>query len=112
MSDNNEFDLEDNFGLLSQGMIWGLHAICVRAGSKWDLDKPETMEIIVTKENADSIYDWCRAIRSGYDVGLDKRGMAKIKEARRIAHEFLYDEANDPSTPIERKIALVRLTSK
>lgn len=110
--DENSRILEEHFGLISYGMLWGLHAICVDAGSKWDLDKPETMEIVINKENADKIYEWCRAIRSGYDVGLNKSGMKKIKEARNKAHEFLYEEANDPKTTIERKIELVRLTSK
>lgn len=114
MKDLNEFEqaCENAFGLISSGMLWGLHEICERAGSKWELDKPETMEIIVTKENADSVYDWCKAIRSGYNVGLNKSGMAKVKAARFEAHKFLYEEANDPNTSIERKIELVKLTSK
>lgn len=114
MKDLTEFEqaCEKTFGLISGGMIWGLHEICKAAGSKWELDKPETMEIIVTKENADQVYDWCRAIRSGYSVGLSRAGMKKIKEARTEAHKFLFEEANDPNTSIERKIELVRLTSK
>lgn len=110
--DENGRLLEQTFGLISGGMLWGLHSICERAGSKWQLDKPETMEIIVTKENADAIYGWCKAIRSGYNVGLSKSGMSLIREARMKAHEFLYEEANNPNTSIERKIELVKLTSK
>lgn len=118
MDDLTDFEqaLEDNFGLIGGGMLWGLHAICERAGSKWILDKPETMEIVVNSENADSIYDWCRGIqagiRAGYKIDLGKNGKKIVKEARRQAHEFLFDEANNPNTPIERKIELVRLTSK
>lgn len=103
---------EEQFGLISAGMIWGLHAICERAGSKWQLDKPETIEIVITKENAADIYSWCRAIREGYSVGLSKEGMKLIKAARLEAHSYLVEEANDPKTSIERKIELVKLTSK
>ncbi len=70
------------------------------------------MEIIVTKNNADIIYGLCKEIRSGYSVGLSKAQIKKIKEARNEAHRLLHQEANDPNTPIERKIALVKLTSK
>jgi len=104
--------MEEEFGLISAGMLWGLHSICESAGSKWVLERPETMEIIVTKENAEEIYAWCKEIRSGYSVGLDRHEMLKIKEARMEAHKFLVEEANDPATPIERKIELVKLTSK
>ena len=38
--------------------------------------------------------------------------MAKIKAARLEAHRFLYEEANDPNTSIQRKIELVKLTGK
>lgn len=103
---------EEEFGLISAGMLWGLHGICELAGSKWVLEKPETMEIIVTKENADQIYSWCRAIREGYCVGLSKVNMKKVKEARQIAHRYMVEEANNPATPITRKIELVKLTSK
>ena len=70
------------------------------------------MEIIVTPENADIIYGLCKEIRSGYSVGLSKSQMKKIKEARAEAHKLLFEEANNPDTPVERKIALVKLTSK
>ncbi len=103
---------EEQFGLISAGMIWGLHAVCVRAGSKWELEKPETIEIVVTNDNAAEIYSWCRAIREGYSVGLSKEGMKLIRAARLEAHKYLVEEANDPNTPIERKIELVKLTSK
>jgi hypothetical protein len=104
--------LERAFGLVSGYYIYHIHRISVEAGSNWDYDKPETMEIVVTKENAEEIYAFCRAIRSGYDVGLKKGGMAKIKAARAEAHKYLFEEANDPKTSIQRKIELVRLTSK
>lgn len=103
---------EDAFGLISGFYIFALHEISMAAGSKWDYNDPESMEIIVTKENAEDIYGCCKEIRSGYSVGVLKSGMKKIKEARRQAHEYLYAEANDPNTPIERKIELVKLTSK
>lgn len=70
------------------------------------------MDIVVTKGNAESVYAYCKEIRSGYSVGLKRGGMKKIKEARAEAHRYLYEEANDPATPIQRKIELVRLTSK
>lgn len=103
---------EEEFGLISGGMIWGLHAVCERAGSKWQIDKPETMEIVITKENAAEVYSWCRAIREGYSVGLSKEGMKLIRAARLEAHKYLVDEANDPNTTLERKIELVKLTSR
>lgn len=103
---------EQAFGLISGYYIWDIHRMSVDAGSAWDLDKPETMQIIVTKENADEMYAFCKAIRSGYSVGLGKGGMKLIKAARAEAHKFLFEEANDPNTPIKRKIDLVRLTSK
>lgn len=103
---------EEAFGLISGYYIWDIHRMSVEAGSKWELEKPETMDIIVTKENADEMYAFCKAIRSGYSVGLNKSGMKLIKEARSKAHQFLFEEANDPNTPIQRKIDLVRLTSK
>jgi hypothetical protein len=103
---------EQAFGMISGYMIFCLHELSTAAGSKWDTSDPDTMDIIVTKQNADEIYGICKEIRSGYSVGLNKEGMNKIKAARTKAHEFLSLEANDPATPIERKIALVRLTSK
>lgn len=103
---------EESLGMISFGMIWGLHAICERAGSKWQIDKPETMEIVITKKNAYEVYSWCRAIREGFSVGLSKEGMKLIRAARLEAHKYLVDEANDPNTTIERKIELVKLTSK
>ena len=103
---------EETFGLISGYYIWDIHRMSVEAGSTWDIEKPETMNIIVTKENADEMYAFCKAIRSGYSVGLGRGGMKKIKEARAEAHKFLFEEANDPATPIQRKIDLVRLTSK
>lgn len=114
MKDLDELDrmCEESLGFISYGMLWGLHDICERAGSKWELEKPETMEIVVTKENAAEIYSWCRAIGEGYCVGLSKANMKKVKEARQIAHRYMVGEANDPNTPITRKIELVKLTSK
>lgn len=114
MKDLDELDrmCEESLGFISYGMLWGLHAICERAGSKWELEKPETMEIVVTKENATEIYSWCRVIREGYCIGLSKANMKKVKAARQEAHRFMVEEANDPNTSIERKIELVKLTSK
>lgn len=110
--DEHSRNCEEAFGLISGYYLWDIHRMSVEAGSTWDLDKPGSMEIIVTKENADEMYAFCKAIRSGYSVGLKKGGMKLIKEARSKAHQFLFDEANDPKTSIERKIELVRLTSK
>jgi hypothetical protein len=104
--------LENAFGLISGYYLWNIHRMSVEAGSVWKLEDPSTIEIIVTKDNAAEMYDYCRAIRSGYSVGLKKAGMKLIKEARAKAHELLFEEANDPNTSIERKIQLVRLTSK
>lgn len=103
---------ENAFGLISGYYIFELHLHSTAAGSNWDYDNPSTMEIIVNKTNADTIYALCKEIRSGYSVGLLKSGMKKIKAARSEAHKFLVEEANDPETPIERKIELCRLTSK
>lgn len=113
MKDLSEKDqlLENTFGLISGYYLWNIHRMSAEAGSVWKLEEPSTIEIIVTKENAAEMYDYCRAIRSGYSVGLKKEGMKLIKEARAKAHEILFAEANDPNTPIERKIQLVRLTS-
>lgn len=110
--DEHGRNCEEEFGLISAGMLWGLHSICERAGSKWILEKPETLSIIITKENAAEVYSWCRAIREGYCIGLSKENMKKIKEARTLAHQFMVEEVNDPKTSVERKIELVKLTSK
>jgi hypothetical protein len=103
---------EQTFGLISGFCVYALHEISTAAGSKWDLNDPDSMEIVVMKNNAADVYGWCKEIRSGYSVGLNKEQMKKVKAARLEAHKYLYDEANDPTTPIERKIQLVRLTSK
>lgn len=114
MYDLSEKDkmLERSCGLISGYFIFGLHELSTAAGSKWDMNDPATIDIIVTKQNAEGIYALCKEIRSGYTVGLKRGWMKKIKEARLEAHKFLYEEANDPNTPIDRKIELVRLTSK
>lgn len=103
---------ENTFGLISGYYIYHVHRLSIIAGSNWDYKRPETMEIIVTKENAAEMYAFCKAIRSGYDVGLKRSRIAKIKAARQEAHRFLVAEANDPNTSIDRKIQLTRLTSK
>jgi hypothetical protein len=114
MKDLDDFGraMESEFGLISGWCMWDLHRVSVAAGSNWDVDKPETMEIIVTKDNAAYIYGLCKEIRSGYSVGIKRSQMQKVKEARMAAHKFLFEEANDPNTPIERKIYLVKLTGK
>ncbi len=105
--------MEMNFGLISGFYVFALWEYSTAAGSKWDFNDISTIDIVVNKNNAAAIYDYCKAIRSGgYNVGISKKVMSKIKEARLKAHQFLWDEANDPSTPIERKIELVKLTSK
>ena len=103
---------EKEFGLISGYYIFELHQHSTAAGSHWVYDDPSTMEIIVTKQNAESIYALCKEIRSGYSIGLKKSGMTKIKTAKAEAHKYLVEEVNDPLTPIKRKIELVRLTSK
>jgi hypothetical protein len=103
---------EEAFGLISGTMIHMLHEHSTAAGSKWDISDPDTTEIIVTANNADSIYAICKEIRSGYSVGITKAQMKKVKAARAEAHRYLFEEANNPNTSIQRKIELVRLTSK
>lgn len=103
---------EEDFGLMSGWYVFVLWEISTAAGSKWEYDNSETMEIIVNKSNAYAVYGCCKEIRSGFSVGISKNNMKKIKQARKEAHQILFDEANDPNTPIERKIALVKLTSK
>ena len=110
--DEHSRNLEEAFGLISGMMIFGLWELSTAAGSEWKYDEPETIDIIVTKNNATDIYVHCKEIRSGYSVGLSKEGMKKVKQARLDAHLFLVQEANDPNTTIERKIELVKLTSK
>lgn len=114
MHDLDEKDrfLEGQFGLISGYFLYALHKLSEAAGSSWDYNDPSTMEIVVTRENADAIYANCREIRSGYSVGLNRSGMKKVKKAWAEAHQYLFEEANDPATSIERKIELVRLTSK
>lgn len=114
MKDLDEFEkaCEQTFGLISGYYLWNIHRMSQEAGSLWDLEKPNTIDIVVTKDNSEEMYAYCKAIRSGYSVGLNKEGMKKIKAARSEAHKYLFDEANDPNTPIERKIELVKLTSK
>lgn len=104
--------LEKTTGMISGFMLYALHELSTAAGSEWDLSDPSSMEIIVTKQNAAAIYTHCKEIRSGYSVGINPAGMKKIRKARHEAHRFLFEEANDPATPIERKIELVRLTGK
>ena len=110
--DEHGIACEKAFGLISGYMLFSLHELSTAAGSKWDMADPATMEIIVNKSNAESIYSHCKEIRSGYSVGLNKSGMAKVKAARLEAHRYLYEEANNPNTLIQRKIELVRLTSR
>lgn len=114
MKDLDDFGqlMEKKFGLMSSFFLKTLHEISVLYGSKWDLKDPTTIDIVVNKENAQIIYEYTKAIRSGYNIGLPKKYMPKIKEARLKAHKYLWDEANDPLTTIERKIELVKLTSK
>jgi hypothetical protein len=69
------------------------------------------VSIFVTRENADDVYGACRAVL-GYNKSLSGKDRKKISEAKERAHQFLYEEANDPNTSIERKIALVKLTSR
>lgn len=103
---------EESFGLISGYMLYALHELSTAAGSNWDMSDPSTIDIIVTKQNAEGIYAHCKEIRSGYSVGLTRLQMKKVKAARSEAHKYLFEEANDPYTSIDRKIELVRLTSK
>lgn len=114
MKDLDDFGqaMEQRFGLISGFMLFALHEIATAAGSNWNLNDPNSIEIPVNKKNAEHVYGYCKEIRSGYSVGLNKKQMKVIKEARAEAHKYLYEEANDPNTTIERKIHLVKLTSK
>lgn len=103
---------EEAFGMISGFCIYELHALSTAAGSKWDMSNPTTMEIIVNRSNAEAIYGWCREVHCGYNIGLDRHALKLIKAARKEAHAYLYEEANSPETSIERKIQLVKLTSK
>lgn len=89
-----------------------LHELSTARGIDWDFDDPDSMQIAVTKDTAEQVYGNCREIMAVADNGLSAGQMKKIRAARLEAHQFLYDEANDPKTSIERKIALVKLTSK
>lgn len=93
-------------------MLCGLHEIATANGSKWNLLDDSTIYIPVNKRNAADIYGWCKEIRSGYNIGMSRKVISAVKKARSEAHKFLFEEANDPATPIERKIELVKLTSK
>lgn len=114
MKDLDDFGrtMESHFGLISSMMLCGLHELATASGSNWSINDPDTIEIPVNNKNADEVYSLCKAIRSGYSVGLNKKQLKVIKEARAEAHKFLFAEANDPKTTIERKIELVKLTSK
>lgn len=114
MNELNDFEraCEQSFGLISGMMLYGLHQIAVASGSKWVIEDERTIDIPVNKDNAAEVYAWCKEIRSGYNVGMSKRVISAVKKARSEAHKFLYEEANDPLTPIERKIELVKLTSR
>jgi hypothetical protein len=105
-------ECEQSFGQISKMMLGGLHAIATAHGSNWNISDDSTIDIPVNKKNAAEVYSWCKEIRSGYNVGLSKKVITAVKKARSEAHKFLYEEANDPATPIERKIELVKLTSK
>jgi hypothetical protein len=114
MKDLNKRDqmLEKSLGMISGSMIYLLWELSKAAGSMWDIEYPFSMDIIVTEENAFQIYGCCKEIRSGYSIGLNPDGMKKVKAAREQAHRFLVEIANDPNTPIDRKIEIVKLTSK
>lgn len=111
--DDLDREMEGQFGLISQMMVFGLHGIATAAGSEWDLMDENTIDIPVNKYNAYDVYGYCKEIRTnGYSVGVSKKLMQAIKKARMEAHLFLVKEANNPHTPIQRKIELVRLCSR
>lgn len=114
MHDLDDFgkEMESCFGLISGYMVYGLHEEATAAGSQWDINNDDTIDIPVNKNNAYSVYELCKEIRSGYNVNVSKKLMAAVKKARLESHLFLVKEANDPNTSIDRKIELVRLTSK
>lgn len=93
-------------------MLSELHQHATAAGAQWDLSNPATMDIPVNSRNADIIYGICRTLRESKSTMIKRPQMKKIKEARTEAHKFLVDEANNPATSIQRKIELVKLTSK
>jgi len=97
---------------LSSFMLVQLHEHATAACSQWNFSDHSTIEIPVTKRNAETIYGICREIREGLNHGVSRKMMEVIKAARMEAHQYLYEEANDPNTSIDRKIILVKLTSK
>lgn len=115
MKDLDDFgkEMESHFGLISGMMVFGLHELATAAGSQWNLIDESTIDIPVNAKNADSVFGWCKEIKSnGYSVGLSKKLMRHVKKASADAHAFLVEEANSPDTTIDRKIELVKLTSK
>lgn len=92
--------------------LFQLHEIGTTLGESWDFWASDSFEMTVTKHNAEAIYGCCKEIMLVKDNGLNSNQMKIVRKARLEAHQFLYDEANDPKNSIERKIHLVKLTSK
>lgn len=72
MSDFDDWML----GVCTTQCLIYLHQIA--ASENWDFEKPHTMEIVVTKDNADGVYGACKEIRGGYNAGITKSQMKKI----------------------------------
>ena len=92
--------------------LYELHEIGTAIEEHWDFWASDDFEITVTRNYAERIYACCKEIMLIKHNGLNAKQMRIIRKARLDSHQFLYDEANDPATPIERKIQLVKLTSK
>lgn len=90
--------------------LYQLHEIGTALGESWDFWANDSFQITVTKQYAEAIYGCCREIMAVPGNGLSTKQMKIIRKARLEAHQFLFDEANDPQTSIERKIELVKLT--
>ena len=110
--DNSGRQFERKFGLISGFMKYGIHELATKYGSNWDILDDNTIDIPVNEENACAVYSWCKEIRSGYNVRISKKLNTHIKKARLEAHLFLVAEFNNQNTTQERKIELVKLTSK
>jgi len=59
---------EEEFGLISGYFIFELHQHSTAAGSKWEYDNPETMDIVINKHNAQIIYELCKEIRLKFNA--------------------------------------------
>src|SRR5579871_2632176 len=97
MNDDDFFDEWDSRASLDY-CLYELHEIGTTFGENWDFWVSDDFEITVTKNYAERIYVICKEIMSIKGNRLNGEQMRIIRKARLDAHQFLYDEANDPST--------------